>query len=223
MSVVEWDPSAQDLKVSSLHSFEGDPSLRAGRAAAPPPRLAADPLGRCAAAVVFGRHAAVLPALEADALEAALLARHDSGGAGSGGAAAAAAATRPAAVLGNSYLIDLAKEAGAGVARDAAFLHGYAEPLLLILHEAPPTWAGRYRAARDTCKLAALSINVRRRRHPVIWSHDGLPSDCRAVVAAPRGGALVLAQNLLLYFAQGARAASGSRPTSCCSASRPAN
>jgi cleavage and polyadenylation specificity factor subunit 1 len=27
--------------------------------------------------------------------------------------------------------------------RDAVFLHGYTEPLLLVLHEDKPTWPGR--------------------------------------------------------------------------------
>lgn len=29
--------------------------------------------------------------------------------------------------------------------RDAVFLHGYGEPVLALLHEAEPTWAGNLR------------------------------------------------------------------------------
>jgi cleavage and polyadenylation specificity factor subunit 1 len=29
--------------------------------------------------------------------------------------------------------------------RDMAFLHGYAEPVLLLLHEPDPTWPGLYK------------------------------------------------------------------------------
>jgi hypothetical protein len=65
-----------------------------------------------------------------------------------------------------------------------------------------PVAARSYRQRRDTCKLSALSVNLRRRRHPVIWGHEGLPSDASALSAVPRGGALVLAQNLLLYYTQ---------------------
>jgi len=62
-----------------------------------------------------------------------------------------------------------------------------------------------YRQRHDTCRLSALSVNTRRKRHPVIWTHDGLPSDCHAVSGVPRGGALVVSQNLLLYYTQGAQ------------------
>lgn len=47
-----------------------------------------------------------------------------------------------------------------------------------------------------------MSINIRKKRQPVIWSVQHLPSDCSRVMAVPRGGVLVLSQNLLLYYAQ---------------------
>jgi hypothetical protein len=47
-----------------------------------------------------------------------------------------------------------------------------------------------------------MSINVRKKRQPVIWSVPQLPSDCSSIMAVPRGGVLVLSQNLLLYYAQ---------------------
>jgi hypothetical protein len=56
---------------------------------------------------VLGHHLALLPALEPDALESLML----RGGGGGGGA------ERPAAALGNSYLVDLSKEAGVGQVR----------------------------------------------------------------------------------------------------------
>lgn len=83
----------------------------------------------------------------------------------------------PAAALGNSYLLNLAKLGGglhaasgrsgadssagggssstavaggaAGIrdVRDVVLLNGYMEPVLLVLHEPEPTWPGRYRCA----------------------------------------------------------------------------
>ncbi len=65
-----------------------------------------------------------------------------------------------------------------------------------------PTWAGLYAERRDTCTLAALSLDVAGRRQPRIWGAAGLPSDSHALAAAPGSGALVLAHNLLLYHTQ---------------------
>jgi cleavage and polyadenylation specificity factor subunit 1 len=87
--------------------------------------------------------------------------------------------------------------------RDIAFLHGYVEPVLLVLHEAEPTWVGRYRDRRDTCCLAALSVNAVQKRHPKLWGATELPSDAHSLLAAPVGGALVLCHNVVLYHSQG--------------------
>lgn len=87
MAVLEWDDRLHTLVSGSLHSFEGDPALREGLPAqaglsgnaasllGPPPRVVADPAGRCAAALVFGRQLALLPAIQADVLEVLLQVR----------------------------------------------------------------------------------------------------------------------------------------------------
>lgn len=64
--MLEWDPSSHALRTSSMHYFEGEPSMRReARAAAPlPPRVVADPAGRCAAMAMAGCHVALLPAYE---------------------------------------------------------------------------------------------------------------------------------------------------------------
>ncbi|WIA38397.1 hypothetical protein OEZ86_001723 [Tetradesmus obliquus] len=216
VALVEWDDKLHCLRNGSLHSFEGDPSLWEGCPCgtgmtltsssgsfsstsshlAGPPMVAADPNGRCAAALVYGRHLALLPAFQADVME--MLVQEGSTPKGSTSCAS----------VGNSYLVNLAKVSSLKLASDCAvramtFLHGYTEPVLLLLHETAPTWGGRLREARDTCALSAMSINVRKKRQPVIWHVPGLPSDCSGLLAVPRGGVLVLSQNLLLYHAQG--------------------
>ena len=86
--------------------------------------------------------------------------------------------------------------------RDIAFLHKYNEPVLLILHEIEPTWPARYRDAKDTMALAALSVNVVHKRHPRIWEASGLPSDTFRLIPVPTGGALALSQNMIMYHTQ---------------------
>ena len=86
--------------------------------------------------------------------------------------------------------------------KDMIFLHKYNEPVLLILHETEPTWAGMARHKHDTMALTALSINTVAQRHPKIWGATRLPSDAYRLVAVPSGGALVLCQNMILYHSQ---------------------
>lgn len=86
--------------------------------------------------------------------------------------------------------------------RDIVFLHKYNEPVLLILHEVHPTWPARYRDAKDTMALAALSVNVVHKRHPRIWEASGLPSDTFRLIPVPTGGALALSQNMIMYHTQ---------------------
>ena len=86
--------------------------------------------------------------------------------------------------------------------RSAAFLHRYNEPVLLVLHEPAPTWAGAARERRDTAALVALSLNVQQRRHTRLWAAQGLPADALRLEASPAGGALVLCQSLILYHTQ---------------------
>jgi cleavage and polyadenylation specificity factor subunit 1 len=47
---------------------------------------------------------------------------------------------------------------------------GYIEPVLLVLHEKDPTWAGRAAVKKHTCMVTALSINTTLKQHPLIWS-----------------------------------------------------
>lgn len=182
LSVVRWDPSTRQLAASSLHSWEGHtPGAEAPR----PPRALTDPEGRCAA-VLLGTTASValLPAASSGGNE----------GVGGGGAPASAASLSPA------WLLDL-RSKGVRRVRDAAFLHGFAEPVLLVLHESGLTWAGRLATKRDTTALAAFSISLSTRRATRIWGEEALPFDCGRVegVPLPLCGALILGASFALY------------------------
>jgi len=190
LSVLQWEPATNDLAPSSLHYFEGDESLKAGRHAFPrPPLVLTDPRGRCAALIMLRHQLAILPATEAES-EAAALGVFNEADIGAG------------AAVGNSYVDNLGK-IGIKDVRDAVFLHGTSEPTLLVLHEGDPTWAGILSTKKDTCSISALSVNMTSKRHPRIWGAQGLPSDAYRVIAAPVGGVLVFTNSSVLYYTQG--------------------
>jgi hypothetical protein len=88
------------VRSSSLHYFEGDDSLAAGRVTFPyGPAAASDPAGRCAAVVMYRHQLAVLPAMLPG----------DEGGGGFGGDAEAGSVELEAAAVGNSYVDNLGK------------------------------------------------------------------------------------------------------------------
>jgi cleavage and polyadenylation specificity factor subunit 1 len=126
-------------------------------------------------------------------------------GSGLGGEDDSAHRAGSAAALTASFVLDL-RPRGIRAVRDAVFLHGYAEPVLLVLHEVSPTWAGRLALRHDTCALAAFSLSLGQKRATRIWGDSSLPYDCSrlAAVPAPLGGALVLGTSFLLYRGQGA-------------------
>lgn len=101
--------------------------------------------------------------------------------------------------------------------RDAAFLHRYSEPVLLVLHETQPTWAGLYAERKDTMCLTAFSLNLAHQKHLRLWHTVGLPSDAHKLLPVPLGGVLVLGQSLILYHAQvGDPVPAGGHPCCAC-------
>jgi cleavage and polyadenylation specificity factor subunit 1 len=196
LSVLQWDATVGDFAPSSLHYFEGDESLKAGRESFPRgPMAFGDPAGKCAAVIMLRHQLAVLPAFESEYAALGVLESDALQG--------NATASNNTAAVGNSYVDNLGK-IGVRDVRDAAFLYGVAEPTLLVLHEGgDPTWAGALKVRKDTCALSALSLNISSRRHPKIWGAMGVPADARSVVAAPCGGAVVITPNVLLYYNQG--------------------
>jgi len=193
LSVIEWDPSAMTIVPSSLHSWEtpvgtgGVPS--ALRVAPLPPLAIADPEGRCAAVLLRAEgqsRLALCPAVDGDG--------DDVDGRGPG----------PAASVMKSYVVDLTADLGVSGTRDAAFLHGYGEPVVLLLHEREPTWAARMPLVNNTCVLTAVSINLDTKKCTVIWQREKLPSTCYRLCAMPDplGGAIVLSNNFLLHESQ---------------------
>ena len=218
LSVVEFDPANQSLVNSSLHSWEtptgagGVPS--AHRVAPLPPLAVADPEGRCAAVLLRGEggsRLALLPAVEGESFGEEEAADEDISDADDDekdeplrASVSDVRARGTAASVKDSYVLDLAREMHISGVRDAVFLHGYAEPTILVLYEKRPTWAGRIALVKDTCVVSAITLDLDNKRHAVIWRRDLLPHSCYRLCATPTplGGALVLSQNFIMHESQ---------------------
>eukprot|EP00897_Mesotaenium_endlicherianum_P010246 jgi/Mesen1/924/ME000117S00085 len=199
--VLHFDDASQSLLLSSMHFMEGEEwqRLKKGRTRyASAPIACTDPVGRCAAVLLFDCYLVLFKAAEPGY---GIMGEDNEGGGGGGGAAK---------LEGGSYAVDVQAALGVRggvVVKDSAFLHGYTEPVLALLHqEGEPTWAGRAALRRFTMRVTALSLNLSLRQHPVLWSTSELPYDAYRIsaVPAPIGGVLVLAAHSLHYCSQAA-------------------
>ncbi|KAJ1719126.1 mRNA cleavage and polyadenylation factor subunit, partial [Coemansia erecta] len=183
MSLVALDHGSQTLVTESIHYYEHEGLARKRYNDHETCDLRADPEGRCVAMRIYDDQLAVLPLAAA--------------GDGGGGAATAA----------ESFVVDL-RQAGVNVrnVRDFAFLHGYLEPTLAVLHEQRPTWPGLVAVARDTSSVTVLSLDMTRRAVSVLNTAGRLPSDARrlVVLAEPAGGVLAVGAGALSHVANGA-------------------
>ncbi|KAL8519201.1 hypothetical protein ACS0TY_010225 [Phlomoides rotata] len=193
ISVLEFDDSIHRLRTSSMHCFEGPDwiHLKRGRECFPRgPVVKIDPLGRCAAVLVYGLQMIVLKAAEAS-----------SGLVGEDSTFRTTGASR----IESSYTVGL-RDLDMKHVKDFIFVHGYIEPVMVILHEHELTWAGRVSWKHHTCMISALSINTTLKQHPLIWSATNLPHDAYKLLAVPSpiGGVLVVGANTIHYHSQSA-------------------
>lgn len=194
ISILEFDDSVYGLRTSSMHCFEGPQwlHLKKGRECfARGPLIKVDPLGRCAGVLVYGLQMTILKAAEAGGLVG------DDGGSGGGASVSAR--------IQSSYMISL-RELDVKHVKDFIFVHGYIEPVLVILHEKELTWAGRLPHKHHTCMISALSISTTLKQHPLIWSATNLPHDAYKLLAVPSpiGGVVVVCANTIHYHSQSA-------------------
>ena len=109
-------------------------------------------------------------------------------------------------MVSSSYVKSLMSEHGIKEVLDVCFLHGYSEPVVLVLHLTQASWGGNLHKPgyRDSCAVAALSLNLSRQHHPCIWSRGLLPHDAFKLVAVPEpiGGAVVVCPHVLLHVSQ---------------------
>jgi cleavage and polyadenylation specificity factor subunit 1 len=195
LSVVEYDPESHDLKTLSLHYFEEDDMKDGWTHHYHVPIVRADPENRCAVMTVFGRKLVVLPFRRENSIDDTDTDIKPMSSSSYGSKAPILA----------SYMIVL-KDFIDKIDNiiDIQFLHGYYEPTLLILFEPLKTFAGRVAVRNDTCAMAAISLNLQQKVHPIIWSVSNLPFDCvKAVpIKKPLGGTLIFAVNALIYLNQ---------------------
>ena len=98
---------------------------------------------------------------------------------------------------------------GFGDILSCAFLRGYTEPVLVVLHSNPHRHGGRAcpgrlghhsSSTRTPLCLTAISISIVQQRSVVIWSlPDAMPSDAFECKPHPKGGVLVMGVNEVLY------------------------
>ncbi|XP_010482502.1 PREDICTED: cleavage and polyadenylation specificity factor subunit 1-like [Camelina sativa] len=193
ISVLEFDDSIHSLRMTSMHCFEGPDwlHLKRGRESFPRgPLVKVDPQGRCGGVLVYGLQMIILKASQ---VGSGLVGDDDAFS--SGGTVSAR--------VESSYIINL-RDLEMKHVKDFVFLHGYIEPVIVILQEEEHTWAGRVSWKHHTCMLSALSINTTLKQHPVIWSAINLPHDAYKLLAVPSpiGGVLVLCANTIHYHSQ---------------------
>ncbi|KAA0049896.1 cleavage and polyadenylation specificity factor subunit 1 isoform X1 [Cucumis melo var. makuwa] len=195
ISVLEFDDSIHSLRTSSMHCFEGPQwlHLKRGRESfARGPVVKVDPQGRCGGVLVYGLQMIILKASQAGS---GLVV--DDEAFGNTGAISAR--------VESSYLINL-RDLDVKHVKDFVFVHGYIEPVMVILHEQELTWAGRVSWKHHTCMISALSISTTLKQHPLIWSANNLPHDAYKLLAVPSpiGGVLVISANSIHYNSQSA-------------------
>ncbi len=98
---------------------------------------------------------------------------------------------------------------GFGDILSSAFLNGYTEPVVTLLHSNPYRCDGRScperlghnsSSTRNPLTLTAVSVSVAQCRSVILWSLcDAMPSDALALYQHPKGGVLVVCVNEILY------------------------
>ncbi|GAB2265340.1 hypothetical protein Dimus_000404 [Dionaea muscipula] len=193
VSVLEYDDSIHGLHASSMHYFEGPEwlHLKRGRESFPRgPLVKIDPQGRCGGVLVYDLQMIILKTVQ-------------TGYGLVGDDEVFSSGTAVSARVESSYVICL-RDLDIKHVKDFIFVHGYIEPVLVILHERELTWAGRISWKHHTCMVSALSINTAMKQHPVIWSAVNIPHDAYKLLAvpAPIGGVLVISANTVHYHSQ---------------------
>lgn len=124
ISVLEFDDSIHGLRITSMHCFESPEwlHLKRGRESfARGPLVKVDPQGRCGGVLVYGLQMIILKASQGGS---GLVGDEDTFGSGGGFSAR----------IESSHVINL-RDLDMKHVKDFIFVHGYIEPVMVILHE----------------------------------------------------------------------------------------
>ncbi|CAI5448422.1 unnamed protein product [Caenorhabditis angaria] len=174
LSIIAIKEKERVMQTMSLHAFESE-YLRDGfNRYFPDPIVRSDPLNRCAAMLVYGKHIAILPFFENS--------------------------KRITSYIIPLKQID--KRLDNVV--DMIFLDGYYSPTILFLYEPLQTTPGRACVRYDTMCIMGVSVNIVDRQFAVVWQTSNLPMDCNTLLAVPKplGGAMVFGMNTMVYLNQ---------------------
>ncbi|KAK1306533.1 Cleavage and polyadenylation specificity factor subunit 1 [Acorus calamus] len=200
IAVLEYDESVHGLCTSSMHCFEGPEwqYLKRGRESfARGPLVKVDPQGRCGGVLIYDLQMIILKAAQVG---------HGLVGDDEASNTGGTISVR----IESSYIINL-HDLDMKHIKDFAFVHGYIEPVMVILYEKEFTWAGRVSWKHHTCMVSALSISTTLKQHPLIWSAGNLPHDAYKLlpVPSPIGGILIICANSIHYQSQSVSCALG--------------
>ena len=216
-----WDPETRKCVSTSLHFWEEFAGAKGNKGATTtgidgtssglrisnvPIVGRADPEGRCAAVLLRNEEKAklkIMPVSETNT--------NNSNSSGQKKKIKGGGTVHVPATLGSSFDLDVRKILGPSAAfvRDCCFLHGYGEPVLMILYESNlPTWSGRLSLRMDTCKLVAVSVDCTKKKYTIVWTRDKLPASAHSLfpVPNPLGGVIVLSSGHILYESQSSSA-----------------
>ncbi|KAJ1967451.1 mRNA cleavage and polyadenylation factor subunit, partial [Dispira parvispora] len=214
MALLEYSPVVHRLITVSIHYYENDLYKQEYLVQPWSPRLLTDPDCRCVVMQVYRDHLAVLPLLQVDSLGLLDLAISSTPTFNKRGVTVAemdhdlnAGPTLQRVPYLPSFILRLPElDPPVRGVLDVAFLHGYDEPTLAILYEAPEvTWTGNLRHIKDTCAVIVVSLDLEKQTSPMLYHRKGLPYDCFQLIPVPipTGGMMVVAANALIHLDQG--------------------
>eukprot|EP00842_Homolaphlyctis_polyrhiza_P002399 jgi/Hompol1/315/HPOL_002464-RA len=188
MSLIEYSPISHKLVTVSMHLFEREEFRKICSADRGPPEIRVDPLGRCAAMRFYDDRLAILPFKQEDPT-----ANPDPSD-----------PTSKYPFLPSFVVPFTDFDPSVRNIVDFTFLFGYYEPVLAIMYEPVQTCTGRLDFLKDSISIIVVSLDITKRKYPILYRCSGLPYNCTSLIAAPLpvGGLVILSHNAIIHMDQ---------------------